>query len=222
MADRNEIIWESTPTSEQQVADQLRRHILAGELPAGEFLSQRKLAELAGTSVISVRGALRQLENEGLIENVPRAGVRIPQDTPSSVRNRYLVRKALEGVAVEQICGTLSDAAATQLHELAGQLDRMAGAHTAETWRKFARLHQEFHLLIAEQTGNPLLVQLLKRVINPSLMLVNAARSWKHPSELHQNHTELAQAILSGNRAEAVAAIQSHIQVGLESELAAL
>jgi DNA-binding transcriptional MocR family regulator len=68
--------WTSPPTSEQQVTDRLRRHILAGELPVGEFLSQRKLAELAGTSVISVRGALRQLENEGLIENVPRAGVR--------------------------------------------------------------------------------------------------------------------------------------------------
>ena len=214
--------WTSPPTSEQQVTDRLRRHILAGELPVGEFLSQRKLAELAGTSVISVRGALRQLENEGLIENVPRAGVRIPQDTPSSVRNRYLVRKALERVAVEQICGTLSDAAATQLRELASQLDRMAGAHTAETWCEFARLHQEFHLLIAEKTANPLLVQMLKRVINPSLMMLNAARSWKKPSELHQNHTELAQALLDGNQTTAVAAIQSHIQTGLESELAAL
>ncbi len=222
MVNVGEKIWGSAPTSEQQVAEQLRRHILAGELPVGEFLSQRKLAELAGTSVISVRGALRQLENEGLIENVPRMGVRIPQDTPSSVRDRYLVRSALEATAVQQICGKLDEKEKAALLEMAAELDRMAGEHTAETWRDFARLHQEFHLLIAESTDNPLLVQMLKRVINPSLMMLNAARSWKTPSALEENHTDLARAILSGNPDDAVRDLREHIQVGLESELAAL
>ena len=210
------------PTSEQQVADKLRNHILAGELPVGEFLSQRKLAELAGTSVISVRGALRQLENEGLIENVPRAGVRIPQDTPSSIRNRYFVRTALEAAAVEQVCGNLSDEKKEALREMAAQLDRLMRIHTEETRQEFARLHHNFHLLIAESTGNPLLLQMLQRVINPSLMMLNASRSWKQPSELHQNHTKLAQAIISGNSIESLAAIKTHIEVGLASELAVL
>ncbi len=222
MINVGEKIWESAPTSEQQVADQLRRHILAGELPVGEFLSQRKLAELAGTSVISVRGALRQLENEGLIENVPRMGVRIPQDSPSSVRDRYLVRTALETAAVQKICGTLSDKSAATLQKMAQDLDRLAATHTAETYPEFARLHHDFHILIAESADSPLLVQMLKRVINPSLMLVNAARSWKQPSELHQNHTKLAKAIVSGNSVEALAAIKTHIEVGLASELAVL
>ena len=63
---------------------------------------------------------------------------------------------------------------------------------------------------------------MLQRVINPSLMTLNAKRSWQKPSELHQNHTVLANAICSGKTNEAAQAIQSHIQVGLESELAAL
>lgn len=210
------------PTSEQQVADQLRNQILAGELPVGEFLSQRKLAELTDSSVISVRGALRQLENEGLVENIPRMGVRIPQDTPSSVRNRYLVRRALETAAVEKICGQLSDETGASLKKMAEELDRLAGTPTEENSPVFARLHHDFHLLIADSTGSPLLVQMLQRVINPSLMMLNATRSWKKPSELHQNHTDLANAIISGKTNEAVQAIQTHIQVGLESELAAL
>jgi len=218
----NPLFNSQEPTSEQQVADTLRNHILAGDLPVGEFLSQRKLAELTGTSVISVRGALRQLENEGLIENVPRAGVRIPQDTPSSIRNRYFVRTALETAAVQQICGKLPEDQALELTRMATRLDRMAGEHTAETWREFARLHQEFHLLIAEQIGNPLLVQMLKRIINPSLMMLNAARSWKAPTELTQNHTILAKTIINHTPEEAASAIREHIQTGLESELAAL
>ncbi len=218
----NPLFNRKEPTSEQQVADKLRNHILAGELPVGEFLSQRKLADLTGTSVISVRGALRQLENEGLVENVPRMGVRIPQDTPALIRDRYLIRKALETVAVEQVCGKLTEEAKVSLKELAIKLDQLAGTHTAKTWPEFAKLHQNFHLLIAESMESLLLVAMLRRVINPSLMMLNAARSWKAPSELHQNHTQLAKAILSGKTDEAVAAIQSHIQIGLESELAAL
>ena len=215
-------IWEIIPTSEQQVVDRLRRHILAGDLLVGEFLSQRKLADLAESSVISVRGALRQLENEGLIENVPRMGVRIPQENPAAVRDRYLIRTALETTAVQQICGTMPEAAKEKLLQMAVELDRLAGNHTAGTYPEFARLHHGFHLLIAESAGSPLLVQMLKRVINPSLMMVNAVRSWKRPSELHQNHTQLVESIFSAKSEDAVKAIQAHIQVGLESELAAL
>lgn len=218
----NPLFTPKDPTSEQQVADKLREYILAGDLPVGEFLSQRKLAELAGSSVISVRGALRQLENEGLIENVPRVGVRIPQETPSAVRDRYLVRTALETAAVQKICGELPNEAKEKLLEMAGKLDRLAGNQTAESYLEFGRLHHDFHLLIAQSADSPLLVQMLRRVINPSLMMVNAARSWKRPSDLHQNHTKLAEAITKNNPSEAVQAIQEHIQVGLESELAAL
>jgi len=214
--------WKKEPTSEQQVAERLRNHILAGNLPVGEFLSQRKLADLTRASVISVRSALRQLENEGLVENVPRAGVRIPQDTPSSIRNRYLIRRALESVAVEQVCGQLSDETGASLMQIAAELDRLAGAPTEENSPTFARLHHDFHLLIAESTGNPLLVQMLQRVINPSLMMLNARRSWQKPSELHQNHTKLAKAIVNGKTDDAVAVIQAHIETGLESELTAM
>jgi DNA-binding GntR family transcriptional regulator len=215
-------VWKSEPTSEQQVADRLKKSILAGRLPTGEFLSQRKLADLTGTSVISVRGALRQLENEGLIENVPRAGVRIPQDTPSSIRNRYFVRTALETAAVEHIHGRLTAAQTKSLRQMAIELDRLMGIHTEETRQEFARLHHDFHLLIAESTGNPLLVQMLRRIINPSLMMLNASRSWRQPCELHQNHTALAKAIIEGETKDAVQAIREHIHVGLASELAAL
>lgn len=83
-------------TVEEQAYLSLRQEILGGELPAGEFLSQRKLAARSGVSVISVRGALRSLENEGLIENAPKWGVRIPQDTPATFTDRYFMRETLE------------------------------------------------------------------------------------------------------------------------------
>ena len=217
-----DIIWNAAPTSEQQVSETLRALIIAGKLPVGTFLSQRKLAEISKTSVISVRGALRQLENEGLVENVPRMGVRIPQETPADVRDRYFLRTILETAAVKIICGNLSDEIKNKLIKTAKELDRLIAKHEKKQALEFARIHHDFHLLLAECTGSRLLQQMLKRVINPSLMMLNATRSWNVPSETHQNHTALINAIISGNTGKATAAIQSHIQVGLESELSAL
>ncbi|MFA5689113.1 MAG: FCD domain-containing protein [Kiritimatiellales bacterium] len=109
-----------------------------------------------------------------------------------------------------------------RLFDIAQQLDRLAAEHDQKTSPEFARLHHEFHLTLAECTGSRLLLQMLQRIINPSLMMLNAVRSWIVPSEVHQNHTGLIQVIAAGNTEEAIAAIQAHIQIGLESELAVL
>jgi DNA-binding GntR family transcriptional regulator len=215
-------IWNYEPTSEELVADKLRTHFIEGRLPVGEFLSQRKLAELAGSSVISVRGALRQLENEGLVENVPRLGVRIPVETPTAVRDRYFMRHILESAAVERIAGNMAADTALQLLRLARKLDELATPQSESTYPPFAAMHVEFHLLIAHCAASPLLEKQLKRVINPSLMMLNAKRSWQAPSEIHADHVALANRIIQGPAEEAVADMQRHIRQGLESELAAL
>jgi DNA-binding GntR family transcriptional regulator len=214
--------WTRSPTSEQLVTDKLRKHIMANELPVGEFLSQRKLADLTESSIISVRGALRQLENEGLVENVPRMGVRVPQESRSALRDRYFIRKVLETAAVEQFCAMLSEEVKDNLMRMAKELDRMAEEHTVESQSEFAHLHHQFHLFIAQTASSPLLTKLVRRVINPSLMALNATQSWETRSESIQIHTRLAECLVGGNVKMAIRAIQEHIRVGLENELADL
>jgi DNA-binding transcriptional MocR family regulator len=66
-----------------QVADQLRRQILSGELPAGHRLpSERKLAELVGVNRTTVLNAFEILKAEGLLEAAVGSGtvVRQPLD----------------------------------------------------------------------------------------------------------------------------------------------
>ena len=79
-------MYDYPATNEQQAYEKLRSAILRGEFPHGQFLSQRDLAERAGAAITTVRAALRTLESEGFIENVPRWGVRIPSETASAVK----------------------------------------------------------------------------------------------------------------------------------------
>jgi len=210
-------------TSEQMVLNKLRTQIIEGELPAGEFLSQRKLAQSTGSSVISVRGALRQLENDGLIENIPRWGVRIPKETPEVIKDRYRIRELLETYTVECLSKNLTQNQIESIVNQAEELDKLAVQSSSKSALAFARLHQDFHIYLAKCCESLLLVKLLERVMNASTMILNAKRTWTNPTEGGGvTHGRLAEIIINGSTAQAVQAMRTHVRDGLNSELEAI
>lgn len=208
-------------TTEQQVVEKLRKRILDGSLPIGEFLSQRKLASLLECSLITVRAAMRQLENEGLMENVPRWGGRIPVETADTVRDRYFMRELLEIAAVRRFV-TEKRYNENHFRELARNCDEMSG-NTDEAIHEFARRHFDFHGYIAECSNSPLLVEFLKKLSSRSLMIMNAYRGWARGTDRSSNyHQDLAVILINGTVEVAERAMLEHMQSGLEHELEAL
>jgi LacI family transcriptional regulator len=68
----------STGRASAELATQLRRHIVAGDVSPGQFLpTERKLSQTHGVARKTVRRALRTLEDEGLVATVPRRGYRV-------------------------------------------------------------------------------------------------------------------------------------------------
>ena len=57
-------------------------------------------------STLPVSEALQRLQNEALIETVPRVGTSVRIPTPQDVRGFYVVREALESPASPPLCGT--------------------------------------------------------------------------------------------------------------------
>lgn len=209
-------------TSEERVYDRLREQIFSGAFPTGEFLSQRMLASRTDASVVTVRAVLRRLENEGLIENVPRWGVRIPIDTAEDVKDRYFMRETLEVAAVRKIAGKLVREKARQLTELAKACDGIRGTDE-EAIREFAEVHTKFHLQIARCAGSKLLEAFLKRLNLRSMMLMNANRGWARGRDRGGSyHQDLVKVIVSGDATRAIREMRRHIQRGLKNELEAL
>lgn len=209
-------------TTEDKAYERLRKMLFAGELPVGEFLSQRKLASEAGASVISVRPALRRLESEGLLENVPKWGVRIPVETADEIRDRYLVREILEVSALHLMLDRLGPVIAAKLKEFAETADAITG-ESDDGILAFAEAHRAYHRHIAESSGSPLLATLLDRVTNRGSMLSNARRVWGAGRDRGgRHHGILTDAILGGDAAKAETALREHIHRGLDGELLAL
>jgi DNA-binding GntR family transcriptional regulator len=208
----------------QTVSDKAYESILSaiaqGILPKGEFLSQRDLASLAGTSVVSVREALKKLASEGLIEAVPRWGVRIPIETRESLAERYRVREALEVMAAYLLSQKFDTGIAERLRKMARACDTIQD-RDSEHVEEFYEKHHQLHLAIAESTGIGLLKRELERMHLRCLLFQSAQGTWTRrlEEEGERWHTELIESILSGDPGAAQEAMHRHVQFGLKHDL---
>lgn len=93
----------------EQVYRALREAIVTGVLEPGERLKERVLCEQLGASRTSLREALRQLEADGLVENLPRRGPIVAVLSDEDARQIYEVRIALERLIFELFAERATD-----------------------------------------------------------------------------------------------------------------
>ena len=82
-----------------QVEQRLRQAIIRGHFRPGSRLIERELCTLLGVSRTSLREALRHLEGDGLVINIPHKGLVVATMTREEAEEVYQVRAALEGLA---------------------------------------------------------------------------------------------------------------------------
>lgn len=83
----------------EQVGSQLRQAIVSGQLAPGTRLIERELCTLLGVSRTSLREALRHLEGDGLVTNIPHKGMVVSTITWEEAEEIYEVRAVVEGLA---------------------------------------------------------------------------------------------------------------------------
>jgi len=125
----------------EQVALDLRRRILAGEIVPGERIRQEEVAERFGVSRLPVREALRMLEAEGLTELETKKSARVPLLDMHQVALMYQMRERLEPLALTESIPNLSIAQIDRLDELQARIEKDDGL------QHFLDLDRELHLL---------------------------------------------------------------------------
>ena len=161
------------------IADQIRRRIFAREFTSGEFLpSEAELVRQTQSSSASVRGALRALEAQGLIQmRSGRSGgaiVRLPGESELAATVNQLIRGqaiSLEDLlemqqAIEPVCAELA-----ALHhrredldelQLALDLVKSSGADASQ----MLEAHSRWHAAVARASGNELLAGLMVALVS--------------------------------------------------------
>jgi DNA-binding GntR family transcriptional regulator len=150
-----------------QVYMAIRERISSGSLPRGARVHQEDLAEELGVSRTPLReahptpgrSALRRLAAEGLVEMRTNRGARVADVDQVGMRGSYEARAVIEPGAARLAAGRRSEQ----------PLARMRAAVTAQrrSLRNVQRsfeANREFHLALAEASGNEFLVQFAERL----------------------------------------------------------
>lgn len=102
---------------QDEVYRTLREDIISGHLAPGTTLGEERLASELKVSRTPLREALRQLSGEGFVEYIPHKGARVMQLTPELVREVFLIREALEGIAAREAARLIDSARLKALRE---------------------------------------------------------------------------------------------------------
>jgi DNA-binding GntR family transcriptional regulator len=193
----------------------ISKNIFNGELEPGCKLSRRKMAELAGVSVIPVIEALKRLEDDGLVESKPKWGSFVIFPTIEKIRDMYVLREALECQVARVLSQKITGEQAQELRRIAYELDNPE--YTNEILEYITSMHYEFHSKMADYTGYASLINSIHK-INLFWILCNAIKIRRAKSPIPKDfHTSLVDVIALGDPDKAEAKMRAHVYDSLRA-----
>jgi len=213
----------------KQVYRHIREKLASGHLHAGSVISEMSLAKELGISRTPVREAIRQLQSEGLVKQVPRYGTVIRTPRRAEITELFQYREALEtyaiGLATDQLSPAdlrMLDKLCEQIQEIGEELRRSGCCSLDEDMlRRFLAADMAFHAILLRAAGNG---RIMKSVDDLRVLtrIFSAARH-VHNQELvertYQMHREIVEALQNGDREAARQAMARHIRSSLEYTL---
>jgi DNA-binding GntR family transcriptional regulator len=193
----------------------LRRAIIEQALSPGAKLPEDAIGERLGVSRTLVREALGRLAGEGLVELRHNRSAAVAYPSLEEAREVFAVRKAMERLVVEELAGRLT---AEQRKRLRAHVDREDEARE-RGGAESIRLAGEFHLLLAECTGNSLLIRYVNEVAS-RCSLILAIYGRPHSSDCAvSEHRDLIEALEKADAPTAIHLMDHHLAAVMDRAL---
>lgn len=202
----------------EQALAALRTAITSGELEPGRHLVETELSDMLRISRGTLREALRQLEQEGLLSAGPRGRLSVRHLDEKEIRDIYAVRAAIESLAARTLC-ELPDRQKV-ITTLRAAIDAMK---TAEQGSLQLRVESdlEFHRTLCRLTGNETLLhtwESLEGSIRMSIMFAGLEKGVRNMSV--DRHHDIVAAIETGDASLARRTIRQHMDTAADNLVA--
>jgi DNA-binding GntR family transcriptional regulator len=152
----------------------LRSAILAGQLPAGDKITEQDVSAVLRVSRTPLREAFRRLEAEGLVIPSPSRGVVVRGLTWQDFEDIYEMRAVLEPLAARRAASRMTP---ELLEELRGYLELAEFLAGKRRFKEVERQNAMFHRAIYRECGNARLRDTLAELSD-----------YVHRSPLYQEH----------------------------------
>lgn len=203
----------------ERVIEALRKTIRRGDFAPGERLTERRLCDLLGVSRTVLREALRQLEADGLIDNLPYRGPAVALYSREQIIEIYDVRNALEARAAELFAARAGEVDLAALVNVLRDLSRLED----DDYEPYLALIDRFYEVLMRGAGNALLRELNASIRERALLM--RSRATRHAIQVRQTVAEkqrIVDAIAARDPQRARQATSDHLTAALARMLAAL
>jgi DNA-binding GntR family transcriptional regulator len=188
----------------------LRKFILNGDLKPGEQLVESAIASQMQVSRGPVRDALKQLENEGLVTNIPRKGTYVCKLNKEDFKQIYELRAYLESLAIRLAIEKL-DVNSELIPTLKNIVKEMGEVAREENIAEIADFDLEFHRAICESSKNQYLIEAWMRIRSVIHLCLITDLTFKNYLETERDHNMIIEAIIQRNTDAGEERIKAHI-----------
>ncbi|MGJ7501346.1 GntR family transcriptional regulator [Variovorax sp. OV084] len=215
--DENGVAAADKNSSIESIANDIATAIVEKRLPPGTWLREEALGRVYSVSRTKVRAALLMLSKDKLIEMIPDKGAFVCQPSVEEAREVFAVRRILESEVVR-----LFIAAARprdyQVLEQHIKFERTALRQTTTTGTVREKLLGDFHVALAEATGNRTLAELVRELVARSSLIAMLYHSSNDPHCSSDEHADFLRLCRKGDVEAAVTSMIDHLE-RIESSL---
>ena len=191
--------------------DKLRRLVLSGEYPPGAPLPELFLAQEFDVSRTPVREALKQLENEGLVEIRPKVGTFVRVPTRREIVELFQLKESLEGLAANLLARR---GPVPELGILSRNIETSERAERNGDSAGYAELVHEFHWTLVTGSDNSKLIEHYGRLMNQLAYHRIVLKTVERPARMRasiREHQSVLDAILDKDPTGAELAMRGHV-----------
>ncbi|MEN6496439.1 MAG: GntR family transcriptional regulator [Thermoguttaceae bacterium] len=215
----------------QLAYQRIRQRLLASDFPVDQRISETVLASQLGISRTPVREAIRRLQSEGLLCQVPRSGTFVVRLDRSEIIEVYEVRRALECLAVRTAARQMAAKDCDKLQMLADEMlaaiktMRDAGHEVlgGEPLQRYLKADLAFHMLLLQAGGNRMATKIVAdaRIRDSVFGQRTHHRTLHHVAWVWLVHARIARAVRRRDPQAAHHWLHRHIRASMRDALAA-
>jgi DNA-binding GntR family transcriptional regulator len=191
----------------QHAYDEIKNAIINHVIVQGEVVYERNLSEKLGISRTPLRAALQMLEVEGWLKAVPRKGVFISSVLEKDVEEVLQLRRANESLVMELMIPKITDQDIEQLEQIFSRQKQQEDQN-----QTFIMTDKDFHMYMAELTGNDRLTQLMHNLSDQMRWFgIVALKSADRKESTLKEHREIIEGLRKRDVNFAKKAVTNHI-----------
>ncbi|MEM9109893.1 MAG: GntR family transcriptional regulator [Planctomycetota bacterium] len=209
--------------------------LCSGRLAAGDQISENLLSKELQISRTPVREAIRRLQAEGLVNQIPKIGTFVRTPSRREVVELYEQREALETYLARRLAERSSVSTANELLSLCDQMSALisegkdsGGVLSASSSAgRIRSIDIAFHETLARDAGNQLIYRslfdgrVMSRVFTGRLKMERFISVAEHEKAVKE-HRLIAKAIRDGDAESAYGFMSEHISLALSRSLSLL